>query len=113
MEDSSGQSLLFQSILLNFNLLLTAFFSASEMALVSLNRSRVEQKAEEGDKKFIRLPRFLKIQTTSYQLSKLVLPLLAFLQGASLSASLGAVIATWFGHVAWAKTAGSMISLLS
>ena len=55
MEDSSGQSLLFQSILLLILTLLTAFFSASEMALVSLNRSRVEQKAEEGDKKFIRL----------------------------------------------------------
>ena len=48
MEDSSGQSLLFQSILLLILTLLTAFFSASEMALVSLNRSRVEQKAEEG-----------------------------------------------------------------
>ena len=49
MEDSSGQSLLFQSILLLILTLLTAFFSASEMALVSLNRSRVEQKAEEGE----------------------------------------------------------------
>ena len=37
MEDSSGQSLLFQSILLLILTLLTAFFSASEMALVSLN----------------------------------------------------------------------------
>ena len=55
MEDSSGQSLLFQFILLLILTLLSAFFSASEMALVSLNRSRVEQKAEEGDKKFIRL----------------------------------------------------------
>ena len=81
MEDSSGQSLLFQSILLLILTLLTAFFSASEMALVSLNRSRVEQKAEEGDKKFIRLLKVLEIQTTSYQLSKLVLPLLASYRG--------------------------------
>ena len=41
MEDSSGQSLLFQFILLLILTLLSAFFSASEMALVSLNRSRV------------------------------------------------------------------------
>ena len=79
MEDSSGQSLLFQSILLLILTLLTAFFSASEMALVSLNRSRV------GQKKVIRnlfaCSRFLKIQTTSYQLSKLVLPLLASYRG--------------------------------
>ena len=46
MEDSSGQSLLFQFILLVILTLLTAFFSASEMALVSLNRSRVEQKTD-------------------------------------------------------------------
>lgn len=60
MEDSSGQSLLFQFILLLILTLLSAFFSASEMALVSLNRSRVEQKAEEGDKKFIRLLKVLE-----------------------------------------------------
>ena len=78
MEDSSGQSLLFQSILLLILTLLTAFFSASEMALVSLNRSRVEQKAIRN---LSACSRFLKIQTTSYQLSKLVLPLLASYKG--------------------------------
>ena len=54
MEDPS-QNLILQFVLLLILTLLNAFFSASEMALVSLNRSRVEQKAEEGDKKFIRL----------------------------------------------------------
>ena len=76
MEDSSGQSLLFQFILLLILTLLSAFFSASEMALVSLNRSRVEQKAEEGDKKFIRL-----LKVTSYQLFRLVLLLSVFCKG--------------------------------
>ena len=51
MEDPS-QNLVLQFVLLLILTLLNAFFSASEMALVSLNRSRVEQKAEEGDKKF-------------------------------------------------------------
>ena len=41
MEDSSGQSLLFQFILLLILTLLTAFFSASEMALVSLNHAEI------------------------------------------------------------------------
>ena len=82
MEDSSGQSLLFQSILLLILTLLTAFFSASEMALVSLNRSRVEQKAEEGDKKFIRLLKVLENPNNFLiKLSKLVLPLLASYRG--------------------------------
>lgn len=49
MEDPS-QNLVLQFVLLLILTLLNAFFSASEMALVSLNRSRVEQKAEEGNK---------------------------------------------------------------
>ena len=112
MEDSSGQSLLFQSILLLILTLLTAFFSASEMALVSLNRSRVEQKAEEGDKKFIRLLKVLENPNNFLSTIQVGITFISLLQGASLSASLGAVIATWFGHAAWAKTAGSMISLV-
>ena len=112
MEDSSGQSLLFQSILLLILTLLTAFFSASEMALVSLNRSRVEQKAEEGDKKFIRLLKVLENPNNFLSTIQVGITFISLLQGASLSASLGAVIATWFGHATWAKTAGSMISLV-
>lgn len=50
MEDPVSQPLYFQFLLLFVLTLLNAFFSASEMALVSLNRSRVEQKAAEGDK---------------------------------------------------------------
>ena len=75
MEDSSGQSLLFQSILLLILTLLTAFFSASEMALVSLNRSRVEQRLKKATRNLFACSRFLKIQITSYQPFKLVLPL--------------------------------------
>ena len=37
---------------------------------------------------------------------------IGLLQGASLSASLGGVIASWFGNYVWAKTAGSVISLV-
>ena len=112
MEDSSGQPLLFQFILLVILTLLTAFFSASEMALVSLNRSRVEQKAEEGDKKFIRLLKVLENPNNFLSTIQVGITFISLLQGASLSASLGAVIATWFGHVAWAKTAGSVVSLV-
>ena len=82
------------------------------MALVSLNRSRVEQKAEEGDKKFIRLLKVLENPNNFLSTIPSWYYLYQSLTGASLSASLGAVIATWFGHAAWAKTAGSMISLV-
>lgn len=112
MEDSSGQSLLFQFILLLVLTFLNAFFSASEMALVSLNRSRVEQKAEEGDKRFIRLLRVLENPNNFLSTIQVGITFISLLQGASLSASLGSVIAGWLGHFAWAETAGSVISLV-
>lgn len=60
MEDPSSQTLLLQFLLLVVLTFLNAFFSAAEMAMVSLNRARVEQKAEEGDIKYIRLLQVLE-----------------------------------------------------
>lgn len=111
MEDPS-QNLVLQFILLLILTLLNAFFSASEMALVSLNRSRVEQKAEEGDKKFIRLLSVLKNPNNFLSTIQVGITFISLLQGASLSASLGSVIASWFGDFVWAQTAGSVISLV-
>ena len=51
MEDPSSQNLLLQFVLLFILTLLNAFFSATEMAMVSLNRSRVEQHAEDHPKR--------------------------------------------------------------
>lgn len=111
MEDPS-QNLVLQFVLLLILTLLNAFFSASEMALVSLNRSRVEQKAEEGDKKFIRLLSVLENPNNFLSTIQVGITFISLLQGASLSASLGSVIASWFGDFVWAQTAGGVISLV-
>lgn len=111
MEDPS-QNLVLQFVLLLILTLLNAFFSASEMALVSLNRSRVEQKAEEGNKKYIRLLSVLEKPNNFLSTIQVGITFIGLLQGASLSASLGGVIASWFGNYVWAKTAGSVISLV-
>ena len=111
MEDPS-QNLVLQFVLLLILTLLNAFFSASEMALVSLNRSRVEQKAEEGDKKFIRLLSVLENPNNFLSTIQVGITFISLLQGASLSASLGSVIASWFGDFVWAQTAGSVVSLV-
>ncbi|MDU7209661.1 MAG: hemolysin family protein, partial [Streptococcus sp.] len=107
-----SQNLILQFVLLLILTLLNAFFSASEMALVSLNRSRVEQKAEEGDKKFIRLLSVLENPNNFLSTIQVGITFISLLQGASLSASLGGVIASWFGDFVWAQTAGSVISLV-
>ena len=112
MEDPSSQNLLFQFILLIILTILTGFFAATEMSLVSLNRSRVEQKAEEGDKKYQRLLKVLDNPNNFLSTIQVGITFISLLSGASLSASLGEVIAGWFGGYAWAKTAGSVLSLV-
>ena len=112
MEDPGSQNLLFQFLLLIILTLLNAFFSASEMALVSLNRARVVQKAEEGEKKFIRLLTVLENPNNFLSTIQVGITFLSLLQGASLSASLGAVIASWFGNFQYADTIGSIVALI-
>lgn len=112
MEDPSSQSLILQIILLLVLTLLNAFFSASEMALVSLNRSRVEQKAEEGDKKYLRLLRVLENPNNFLSTIQVGITFISLLQGASLADSLGSVIAGWLGGFQYAKTVGSIVALV-
>ncbi|MFU2163523.1 hemolysin family protein [Streptococcus pluranimalium] len=111
MEDP-GQSLILQFILLLILTLLNAFFSASEMALVSLNRSRVEQKAEEGDKQFSRLLRVLENPNHFLSTIQVGITLINLLAGAKFADSLGLVIAGWLGASQLAYTLGSIISLV-
>ncbi|MFS1663068.1 hemolysin family protein [Streptococcus sp. zg-JUN1979] len=112
MEDPSSQNLLLQFIILIVLTLLNGFFSATEMALVSLNRSRVEQKAEEGSKQYQRLLKVLEKPNNFLSTIQVGITFIGLLSGASLSASLGEVIAGWFGGAVWAQSAGSILSLI-
>ena len=111
MEDPGSQSLILQFLILLILTLCNAFFSATEMALVSLNRARVEQKAEEGDKKYIRLLKVLEKPNHFLSTIQVGITLITLLSGASLADSLGGEIAAWFGNSATARTAGSIIAL--
>ncbi|HGC8385103.1 TPA: hemolysin family protein [Streptococcus agalactiae] len=112
MEDPGSQSLLLQFVILLILTLFNAFFSASEMALVSLNRSKVEQKAEEGDKRYRRILDVLENPNNFLSTIQVGITFISLLQGASLSASLGHVISGWLGNSATARTAGSIIALI-
>lgn len=112
MQDPGSQSLLLQFVILLILTLFNAFFSASEMALVSLNSSKVEQKAEEGDKRYRRLLDVLENPNNFLSTIQVGITFISLLQGASLSASLGHVISGWLGNSATARTAGSIIALI-
>ena len=95
MEDPSSQNLLLQFVLLFILTVLNAF-SATEMAMVSFNRARVEQKAEEGDRRYIRLLKVLE-NPNHFFLSTIQvgITLITILSGASLADTLGREIASW------------------
>ncbi len=111
MEDPGSQTIYLQLFILFLLTLFNAFFSASEMALVSLNRSRVEQKAAEGEKKFVRLLTVLENPNNFLSTIQVGITFISILSGASLANDLGAVFAKWMGNSATAQTAGYWLAL--
>ncbi|HEL2111200.1 TPA: HlyC/CorC family transporter [Streptococcus suis] len=111
MEDPGSQTIHLQILLLLLLTLLNAFFSASEMALVSLNRSRVEQKAAEGEKRYIRLIQVLENPNNFLSTIQVGITFISILSGASLANDLGAVLAQWLGNSTTAQTAGYWLAL--
>ena len=111
MEDPSSQDLLLQFVLLVVLPFLNAFFSATEMAMVSLSRSRVEQKAEEGDKRYIRLLKVLEKPNHFLSTIQVGITLITILSGARLADSLGELIASWMGNSETAYAVASFLSL--
>ena len=111
MEDPGSQTIYLQLFILFLLTLFNAFFSASEMSLVSLNRSRVEQKAAEGEKKFVRLLTVLENPNNFLSTIQVGITFISILSGASLANDLGAVFAKWMGNSATAQTAGYWLAL--
>lgn len=92
-----AHSLLIELGLLVILTLLNAFFAATEMALVQVNRSRIEQKAEEGDKKAKRLNKILNDPTTFLSTIQVGITLVTLVSGASLADSLARLISPLLG----------------
>ena len=111
MEDPGSQTIYLQLSILFLLTLFNAFFFFSEMALVSLNRSRVEQKAAEGEKKFVRLLSVLENPNNFLSTIQVGITFISILSGASLANDLGAVFAKWMGNSATAQTAGYWLAL--
>ena len=111
MEDPGSQTIYIQLSILFLLTFFNAFFSASEMALVSLNRSRVEQKAAEGEKKFVRLLTVLENPNNFLSTIQVGITFISILSGASLANDLGAVFAKWMGNSETAQTAGDWLAL--
>lgn len=110
--DPESTSIILQILLLVFLTALNAFFSASEMALVSLSRSRVEQKASEGDEQYQYLLSVIDNPTHFLSIVQVGITFLNIVAGASLADTLAAQLAPLFGDTSFAQTLSKIIILV-
>lgn len=110
--DPDSQSLLAQLLLLVVLTMINAFLAAAEIAMVSLNKNRVEQRAEEGDIKAKRLLKQLQHPDNFLSTIQVGITLVNILSGASLADSLSNKLAPLLGSTAAAKSLASVIVLV-
>jgi len=110
--DPDSQSLLLQSGLLVVLTLINGFLAAAEIAVVSVNKNRVEQKAEEGNLKSKKLLAVLQNPNNFLSTIQVGITLVNILSGASLADSLSAQLAPLLGGSAAAKTISTVIVML-
>ncbi|MFV0559151.1 MAG: hemolysin family protein [Enterococcus sp.] len=109
--DPASQSLLAQILLLIVLTMINAFLAASEIAVVSVNKNRIEQKAGEGDVKSQKLLQILKNPNNFLSTIQVGITLVNILSGASLADSLSSRLAPLLGGGAAAKNISSIIVL--
>ena len=109
--DPESQSLLAQILLLIILTLVNAFLAASEIAVVSINKNRVEQKAEEGDAKSQKLLKILQNPNNFLSTIQVGITLVNILSGASLANTLSERLAPILGGGVAAKNIANIIVL--
>ncbi|EOS7789368.1 HlyC/CorC family transporter [Enterococcus hirae] len=109
--DPESQSLLAQILLLIILTLINAFLAASEIAVVSINKSRVEQKAEEGDVKSQKLLKILQNPNNFLSTIQVGITLVNILSGASLANTLSEKLAPLLGGSVAARNIANIIVL--
>lgn len=109
--DPDSQSLLIQFLILIVLTLINAFLAASEIAVVSINKNRVEQKAEEGDTKSQKLLKILNNPTNFLSTIQVGITLVNILSGASLASNLSTRLAPVLGGGAAARSLANVIVL--
>ncbi|AKP68145.1 hemolysin family protein [Companilactobacillus ginsenosidimutans] len=87
-DDPTGAALIGQIVLIVVLTLLNAFFAASEMAIVSVNKSTVEDKVKDGSRKAERILHAIEHPTNFLSTIQVAITLAGFLSSASAATSL-------------------------
>ncbi len=85
MDDPGSTSLIFQIVLLFILILVNAFFAMSEIAIISLNDSKIEKMAENGHKKAKQIMRLTENSSSFLSTIQIGVTLAGFLTSASAS----------------------------
>lgn len=110
--DPDSQSLILQLGLLVILTLINGFLAAAEIAVVSVNKNRIEQKAEEGNLKSKKLLEVIQNPNNFLSTIQVGITLVNILSGASLADSLSARLAPLLGGSTIARTAAAAIVMI-
>ncbi|MGF0040027.1 hemolysin family protein [Peptoniphilaceae bacterium SGI.131] len=91
-----GSSVLIRQLILMVVLTaINAFFSAAEMAMVSVDGNKLNKEAEEGDDKALRIVNILKDQSNLLSTIQVVITLAGFFNSASAATGIASSLGTW------------------
>ena len=97
--DPAQSSITLQLLLIVILTLINAYFAASEMAIVSVNKNRIHRKVEEGNRKAMLVEKLLQEPTSFLSTIQVAITLAGFFNSASaatgISVRLGAVLEAW------------------
>lgn len=101
--DPESQQIILQLILILVLTLLNAFFASAEMALVSLNKGRIKNQAENGDKKARKLADLIEDPSNFLATIQVCITLAGFFSSASAATSIATRFESYLGDGAFAK----------
>jgi putative hemolysin len=111
--DPGSTSLGGQIILIVILTAVNAIFAAAEMAIVSVNRPRIEAEAKDGDKKAAKLLLVMNNSSQFLATIQVAITFAGFLSSASAATSMASRLAPVFGDVAWGEEASTVIITLA
>lgn len=101
--DDPGSPVLLQLVLIGILTVLNAFFAAAEIALVSLNKNRISQQADDGDKKAAMLQKLIADPSKFIATIQVGITLAGFFSSASAATGLADRFAGVLGNIPYAQ----------
>lgn len=113
MDDPSALSIILKLLLLLVLIIINAFFAMSEIAIISLNDTKMKHLAEEGDKKAKQIVKLTENSSNFLSTIQIGVTLAGFLTSASASTSFATMITNRLSRVAALAPYMGIISVLS